>query len=71
MIKAARRDRRAPGLDVLPHVPGHGDHGAYLSDGGTREHAQQIAGHASPKTTKLHDRTVDSVTVDEVERIVI
>ena len=26
---------------------------AYLSNGGTLEHAQQIAGHASPKTTKL------------------
>ena len=25
---------------------------AYLSNGGTLEHAQQIAGHASPKTTK-------------------
>ena len=44
---------------------------AYLSDGGTLEHAQQIAGHASPKTTKLYDRTADPVTVDEIERIVI
>ena len=44
---------------------------AYLSNGGTLEHAQQIAGHASPKTTKLHDRTADTVTVDEIERIVI
>ena len=38
---------------------------AYLSNGGTLEHAQQIAGHASPKTTKLHDRTADTVTADE------
>ena len=44
---------------------------AYLSNGGTLEHAQQIAGHASPKTTKLYDRTADSITVDEIERIVI
>ena len=43
---------------------------AYLSNGGTLEHAQQIAGHASPKTTKLYDRTADTVTVDEIERIV-
>ena len=28
-------------------------------------------GHASPKTTKLYDRTADTVTVDEIERIVI
>ena len=44
---------------------------AYLSNGGTLEHAQQIAGHASPKTTKLYDRTADTVTVAEIERIVI
>ena len=44
---------------------------AYLSNGGTLEHAQQIAGHASPKTTKLYDRTADAITVDEIERIVI
>ena len=44
---------------------------AYLSNGGTLEHAQQIAGHASPKTTTLYDRPADTVTVDEIERIVI
>ena len=44
---------------------------ASLLNGGTIEHARQIAGHASPKTTKLYDRTADTVTVDEIERIVI
>ena len=44
---------------------------AYLSKGGTLEHAQQIAGHASPKTTKLYDRPADTITVDEIERLVI
>ena len=39
---------------------------AYLSNGGTLEHAQRIAGHASPKTTKLYDRTADTITVDEI-----
>ena len=38
---------------------------AYLSNGGTLEHAQRIAGHASPKTTKLYDRTADTITLDE------
>ena len=33
---------------------------AYLSNGGTLEHAQRFAGHASPKTTKLYDRTADT-----------
>ena len=30
---------------------------AYLLNGGTLEHAQQIEGPASPTTTKLYDRT--------------
>jgi hypothetical protein len=33
--------------------------------------AQQIAGHESPKTTKLYDRTSDQITLDEIERIAI
>jgi integrase/recombinase XerD len=44
---------------------------AYLENGGTIEHAQQIANHESPKTTKLYDRTSDQITLDEIERIVI
>ncbi len=44
---------------------------AYLENGGTIEHAQQIANHESPKTTKLYDRTSDQITLDEVEKIVI
>jgi integrase/recombinase XerD len=44
---------------------------AYLENGGTIEHAQQIACHESPKTTKLYDHTGDQITLDEVERIVI
>lgn len=44
---------------------------AYLDNGGTIENAQAIAAHASPRTTKLYDRTSDEITLDEVERIVI
>lgn len=44
---------------------------AYLENGGTLEHAQQIAAHESPRTTKLYDRTDDQITLDEVERISI
>ena len=36
---------------------------------GTLEHAQQIAAHESPRTTKLYDRTQDEISLDEVERI--
>jgi hypothetical protein len=41
---------------------------AYLRNGGTLEHAQQIAAH-QPRTTKLYDRTKDEISLDEVERI--
>jgi integrase/recombinase XerD len=44
---------------------------AYLENGGTIEHAQQISNHESPKSTKLYGRTSDQITLDEVERIVI
>lgn len=43
----------------------------YLRNGGTIEHAQQIAAHESPRTTKLYDRTSDAIGLDEIEKIVI
>jgi hypothetical protein len=43
----------------------------YLKNGGTIEHAQQIANHESPRTTKLYDRTSDAISLDEIERILI
>jgi integrase/recombinase XerC len=42
---------------------------AYLGNGGALEHAQSMAAHKSPRTTKLYDRTKDRLTQDEVERI--
>jgi site-specific recombinase XerD len=42
---------------------------AYLSNGGTLEHAQEMAAHESPRTTKLYDRTNERLTQHEVERI--
>jgi integrase/recombinase XerD len=44
---------------------------AYMENGGTLEHAQAIAAHESPRTTKLYDRTLDVLTLDEIERIAI
>ena len=43
----------------------------YLKNGGSLEHAQMIANHESPRTTKLYDRSSDEITLDEVERIVL
>jgi integrase len=42
---------------------------AYLANGGALEHAQEMAAHESPRTTKLYDRTKERLTEDEVERI--
>lgn len=42
---------------------------AYLANGGTLEHAQAMAAHESPRTTKLYDRTHERLTREEVERI--
>jgi len=42
---------------------------AYLKNEGLLEHAQQIAAHASPRTTKLYDRRTDDITPGEVEKI--
>lgn len=44
---------------------------AYLSNEGQLEHAQYMAGHASPRTTKLYDRREQAATLDEVERIIL
>ena len=41
----------------------------YLENGGRLEHAQRMAAHESPRTTKLYDRTKDEITIGEVERI--
>ncbi len=44
---------------------------AYLKNGGMLEHAQTIANHSSPRTTKLYDRRSDEISLDEVEKIAI
>lgn len=44
---------------------------AYMLAGGTLEKAQQMAAHASSRTTNMYNRTLDTVTLEEVERILI
>ena len=43
--------------------------GGVSGGGDTIEHAQQIANHESPKTTKLYDHTSDQIDLDEIEKI--
>ena len=62
--------RAAEALDTLPR----GGRTRGLAGGAVSECGPgggEVAGHASPKTTKLYDRTADTVTVDEIERIVL
>jgi integrase/recombinase XerD len=44
---------------------------AFLLNGGTLENAARIASHESTGTTQLYNRTGDTVSLDEIERIVI
>lgn len=44
---------------------------AFLNNGGELDDAQKIAGHESPRTTQLYDRTSDELTLDQIERIAI
>lgn len=41
----------------------------FLANGGKIEDAAAIAGHESPRTTKLYDRTGEKITLDEIERV--
>jgi site-specific recombinase XerD len=43
----------------------------YLKNAGKLEHAQTIANHSSPRTTKLYDRREEEISLDEIERIII
>jgi hypothetical protein len=53
----------------VPHLARATGNTIYLENDGRLEHAQQMAGHESPRTTKLYDRTKDEITLSEVERI--
>jgi hypothetical protein len=41
----------------------------YLKSEGTLEHAQNMAAHSSPCTTKLYDRRNDETALDEYEKV--
>ena len=65
--------RRAIKAGVVEKVGNHSFRGTgittYLQNEGTLELAQEMANHASPRTTKLYDRRGDKITQDAVERI--
>ena len=65
--------RRAVKAGVVEKIGNHTFRGTgittYLENEGTLELAQEMANHASPRTTKLYDRRGDIITQDAVERI--
>ena len=67
--------RRAIAADIETAIGNHSFRAtgitAYLKNGGTLEHAANMANHASTRTTQLYDRRSDDVTLDEVERVLI
>ena len=67
--------RRAKGAKIKTKIGNHTFRAtgitAYMKNGGKLETAQQIAGHESPRTTKLYDRREEEISLDEVERIAI
>ena len=70
MIKRRARQSGTAYARVLSHVSRTGIT-AYLQNGGLLEHAQHIAAHESVRTTKLYDRTADTLSFDEIEKIQI
>jgi integrase/recombinase XerD len=42
-----------------------------MNSGGTIEIAHRIAGHSSPATTRIYDRSGDQLTLEEIERVQI
>jgi integrase/recombinase XerD len=73
VLEMIKRRARAAGLPLTTYCPTLRATGItiYLENGGTIGHAQVIAAHESPRTTKLYDRTPDDIMLDEVERIAI
>jgi len=67
--------RRAAGAGITTRIGNHTFRAtgitAYLKNKGLLEHAQTIANHASPRTTKLYDRRSEEILLDEVEKIAI
>jgi len=41
----------------------------YVQNDSKLEHAQMMAAHSSPRTTKLYDRRNDETALDEYEKV--
>ena len=68
-------EKRAKASGILKRVCCHSFRATgvteYMNSGGTIEIAQRIAGHTSPSTTRIYDRSGDQLTLEEIERMQI
>ncbi|NEZ61059.1 tyrosine-type recombinase/integrase [Adonisia turfae] len=65
--------RRAQDAGIATEICNHTFRGTgitnYLERGGSRDIAQELAGHEDVRTTALYDRRASKVSLDEIERI--
>ena len=65
--------RRAQDAGLATEICNHTFRGTgitnYLERGGSRDIAQELAGHEDVRTTALYDRRASKVSLDEIERI--
>lgn len=70
MVKRRAREAGIDALGICNHTFRGTGITAYLENPEAKlEHAQRMAAHSDPKTTRLYDRRSDAVSLDEVERI--
>jgi site-specific recombinase XerD len=72
-LRMIKRRAKAAGLstDICSHTFRATGITEYMRNGGQLEKAQKMASHASSETTQMYNRVEDSVTLDEVERVLI
>jgi integrase/recombinase XerD len=65
--------RRAKEAGLSPDICNHTFRGTgitnYLENGGSRDTAQELAGHEDVRTTALYDRRSSKISLDEIERM--
>jgi len=65
--------RRCKAADLPQNICNHSFRATgitvYLENAGELEHAQYIAAHESPHTTKLYDRRKENISMNEIEKI--
>jgi len=68
MVKRRAKDARVS-TDICNHTFRGTGITNYLENGGSRDTAQELAGHEDVRTTALYDRRASKVNLDEIERM--